>query len=168
MLTTFLSNLVLIRILVYLKDTNTVFIMLNDFFLKDGMSLHVNKFESPYRRMFCANFLWNQQIDGQTNARQNMMRESHFSFQLKWAKNAVLCFLQLEALIAKKKCYKQCYEKQRILSGFLLINETFHISVYKLSLSYVYMIALSARNEINSHILHLISTIIWYCYFIKI
>lgn len=59
-------------------------------------------------------------------------------------------------------------EMKRILSGFLLINETVHISVYKLSLSYVYMIALSARNEINSHILHLIFTIICYCYFIKI
>lgn len=118
--TTFLANLGLFRI--YLKDTNTVFIMLNDLFLKDGMSLHVNKFESPYRRMFCANFFWNRQIDGQTNARQNMMGESHFSFQLRWAINAVSCFLQwgipLEALIAKKKCYKQFYEIQRILSGF--------------------------------------------------
>lgn len=51
---------------------------------------------------------------------------------------------------------------------FFGINETFHISVYKLSLSYVYMIALWARNEISSHILHLISTIKCYSYFIKI
>ena len=71
--------------------------------MEKDVALHLNKLDSPYQRILCAELVWNWLIGSgeevkmwkvyrQINKRQQAIRTALFIFLLRWAKSALMTF----------------------------------------------------------------------------